>query len=873
MVVSAKAVRSLLAQSTSRSSTMSSTQRSHLYEDIVDTVHTLDESVYLRDRGAVTLLLKMYLYIGGKQHQDLAIQLFDKSHQVLDEKAYSLLIAEFGDMKKKGGMHKHGHDNNNNKRSLDNAKHVFQKYIDVLKSMNRNPLSSRLVFNSFLRVLLWHMKESDAIKLYEYMKVSDCVDNYSLCHWLQYYGAHHKSKTTNLDQCKRIWNELTAIKAHSFAFIPNSMSCSMMIRLLISCGTDDDLDQVESIILSSRDNDNDNDGDVGVMNLDITEIDERLSMLMHHHGCTQITPTDAIKIFERYQDKVSKSNGNDGLLKSFPNSINALFAGYLTRGRSDLILNLYQSVRSSMCDNYDDYEDDDDEELWTPTTLFNIVLTAAKQQLQLPRNRPIFDKDNDEKRNNLYRQMKQLVQRRLSIGKWKSCDDRSIATAIEMSNMLHDSQFAYYLHRSHAWTGIDATDRTVHAYLRSFQRSHHAVNLQALVKDSFAAQTNENIGFYLDLKRSFLTVPRTADEIINACIRVGGIEQAVQTINTMRSVFPDHCNFPNSFVSSIALTNVFIAFDKKWRRYSNSFENNGNIHTCDYNVPIEIAGDLTKEVTCLLDLQNRDQGNNSLTDMDVSRYAVLVAACIRFIKLFDGKLVKEDYNYKGGNKEQGNEILVWHIIENVITKGNKNIENLIEIFQLAIIMSIDIRFTFLSKTGQILKSSIQSFNDYRTESGEMPALSHLLQSILLHPGARYRTSPPPPPPPSSLSLSPQSSFVDVTDVMNFIETQCISDFSSTHQVSLMDIGFLECLFSEAILKSQFSQGARILRLLDSPHVVRVESVGENENDAKSTVGKRWMARLLGASLSKKKSKVLNDAIQILQKSQKGTLES
>ena len=152
----------------------------------------------------------------------------------------------------------------------------------------------------------------------------------------------------------------------------------------------------------------------------------------------------------------------------------------------------------------------------------------------------------------------------------------------------------------------------------------------------------------------------------------------------------------------------------------------------------------------------------------------------------------------------------------------------------------------------------------------MPAFSHLLQSILLHPGARYRTSPPPT---SSLSLSPQSSFVDVTDVMNFIETQCISDFSSTHQVSLMDIGFLECLFSEAILKSQFSQGARILRLLDSPHVVRVESIGENENDAKSTVGKRWMARLLGASLSKKKSKVLNDAIQILQKSQKGTLES
>ena len=44
---------------------------------------------------------------------------------------------------------------------------------------------------------------------------------------------------------------------------------------------------MESIILSSRDNDNDNDGDVGVMNLDITEIDEKLSMLMHHHGCTK----------------------------------------------------------------------------------------------------------------------------------------------------------------------------------------------------------------------------------------------------------------------------------------------------------------------------------------------------------------------------------------------------------------------------------------------------------------------------------------------------------------------------------------------------------------------------------------------------------
>ena len=79
----------------------------------------------------------------------------------------------------------------------------------------------------------------------------------------------------------------------------------MMIKTLVSCGVYDE-SLVKSIILDSHE---DKDNHQSACN--ISTVDEKLSLLMHHYGRNEISITDAITIFEKYMSEAYQSYYND----------------------------------------------------------------------------------------------------------------------------------------------------------------------------------------------------------------------------------------------------------------------------------------------------------------------------------------------------------------------------------------------------------------------------------------------------------------------------------------------------------------------------------------------------------------------------------
>ena len=157
------------------------------------------------------------------------------------------------------------------------------------------------------------------------MKSLNCVDDCTLSQWLQFYAARK-----DISGCRRIWSECIKIsKLH-----PSVISCSIMIKELMLVN---DSQTALSILL-----------DYG----GIENIDSYLCILSHHSGCRLESPSDILSLYGSLIDvqikKVSYPHGESTFLEMLPQSIASAVTGYLTRGRGDLGVELYQKARANL---------------------------------------------------------------------------------------------------------------------------------------------------------------------------------------------------------------------------------------------------------------------------------------------------------------------------------------------------------------------------------------------------------------------------------------------------------------------------------------------------------------------------------------------
>ena len=165
------------------------------------------------------------------------------------------------------------------------------------------------------------------------------------------------------------------------------------------------------------------------------------------------------------------------------------------------------------------------------------------------------------------------------------CDGYTLATALDFATMMRDPSLAerVWSKRQIIFTASHAEqisfERLYNAYLRSFRSKSQLVTLQRFVYEQFGIKvlhTEEALlvvdNPLIELHRHSSISDRTADELVNAFLRVSGLTLALVVANSLLDsnkaggrirIFREKSSDKIMLESSIL--NLAIAFDRRWR--------------------------------------------------------------------------------------------------------------------------------------------------------------------------------------------------------------------------------------------------------------------------------------------------------------------
>ena len=171
------------------------------------------------------------------------------------------------------------------------------------------------------------------------------------------------------------------------------------------------------------------------------------------------------------------------------------------------------------------------------------------------------------------------------------CDAYTLATAMDFANVVRDPSLAEFIWSKRrivftaSHTDPFSFERLYNAYLRSFRSKSQLFTLQKFVDDQFGIRildieetqlSHATDGVvhapWIELHRHSIVSDRSADELVNAFLRVAGLPLALQVANCLLDsdkaggrIRIVNAKTSNKIVLESSILNLAIAFDRRWR--------------------------------------------------------------------------------------------------------------------------------------------------------------------------------------------------------------------------------------------------------------------------------------------------------------------